>query len=117
MRPPPLALLASASPAPGPLDREHFEAFARWGCRVDETLRLEFVDGRIVRRPQPDGTHGRMLQWLTLRCLRHDARWWLHADRGVGLTTRPSGCARPDGVLAPVDASSGTARGRPPTAC
>ncbi|MEV3872015.1 Uma2 family endonuclease [Streptomyces sp. NPDC049906] len=88
--------------ADGPA-QECFEALARRAHRNDETLRLEFIDGRIVEKPMADGVHGRIVQWLTERCLDHHPHGWLHSDQGVRLTTCPQGNARPDGLLAPTD--------------
>ncbi|WP_164540792.1 hypothetical protein [Streptomyces abyssomicinicus] len=41
------------------LDQEEFEELARTGYRINEALRLECVEGRVVEQPLPDGPPSR----------------------------------------------------------
>lgn len=65
------------------LTQDGFEELARAGERVDESLRLEFLDGKIVEKAAPDGCHGRIIAWLTRLCIQADASWWLYPDQGL----------------------------------
>ncbi|MFF9013325.1 Uma2 family endonuclease [Streptomyces sp. NPDC014870] len=89
------------------LTQEGFEELARLGERVDESLRLEFIDGRIGEKAVPDGDHGRIIAWLTRLCLQTNADWWLYPDQGLRIEKYRKGNARPDGCLVPVDAFVG----------
>ncbi|MEU3543279.1 Uma2 family endonuclease [Streptomyces paromomycinus] len=83
------------------LSQEQFEELARFGERVDEALRLEFVNGRIREKPMPDGDHAEIIAWLTRLCIKADEGWWLHAGRGLRVGTYRKSNARPAGCLAP----------------
>ncbi|KOG28173.1 hypothetical protein ADK34_13970 [Streptomyces viridochromogenes] len=85
------------------LTQEGFEELARLGERVDESLRLEFIDGKIGERALPDGDHGRIIEWLTRLCIQSDPGWWLYPDQGLRVEKYRKGNARPDGCLAPSD--------------
>ncbi len=89
------------------LSQEQFEELARLGVRVDESLRLERINGKIGEKALPDGDHGRIIQWLTRVCIQADVDWWLHPDQGLRVETYRKGNARPDGCLAPSDAFVG----------
>lgn len=78
-----------------------FEELARVGDRLSDALRLEFIDGKIGEKALPDGDHGRIIEWLTRRCIQTDVGWWLYPDQGLRVETYRKGNARPDGVLAP----------------
>ncbi|MFF8834105.1 Uma2 family endonuclease [Streptomyces sp. NPDC015130] len=85
------------------LTQEGFEELARLGERVDESLRLEFIHGKIEEKALPDGDHGRIIEWLTRLCIQVDAGWWLYPDQGLRIEKYRKGNARPDGCLAPSD--------------
>ncbi|MEU7294007.1 Uma2 family endonuclease [Streptomyces exfoliatus] len=85
------------------LTQEGFEELARLGERVDESLRLEFISGKIEEKALPDGDHGRIIEWLTRLCIQVDAGWWLYPDQGLRIEKYRKGNARPDGCLAPSD--------------
>jgi Uma2 family endonuclease len=86
---------------------EHFEEAARILARREEGARLEFVDGRIRSRSLPDGDHGRIVEWLTRRCLRSRPELWLHPGQGLRVQAHRGGRARPDGSLASSEAFVG----------
>ncbi|MEU0688431.1 Uma2 family endonuclease [Streptomyces uncialis] len=88
---------------PSILSQEQFEELAHLGNRVDESLRLEFINGRIGEKAAPDGDHGRIIEWLTRLCIQADVGWWLYADQGLRVESSRKGNARPDGSLAPTD--------------
>ncbi|MEU2793253.1 Uma2 family endonuclease [Streptomyces sp. NPDC007100] len=85
------------------LSQEQFEELARLAVRVEEALRLEFINGKIGEKALPDGDHGRIIQWLTRLCIQANADWWLHGDQGLRVETYRNGNARPDVCLAPSD--------------
>ncbi|MGI5377027.1 Uma2 family endonuclease [Streptomyces sp. CA-251387] len=58
-----------------------FERIAEFAEREDETVRFEFIDGRIGLKKATNGNHNTITMWLIRQCMR----------------------ARPDGMLAPVD--------------
>ncbi|MFD7548238.1 Uma2 family endonuclease [Streptomyces sp. NPDC059578] len=93
--------MSGAEQGPGVLNQEKFEQLARLGDRVDEALRLEFINGRIGEKAVPDGAHGRIIEWLTRLCIQADLGWWLYPDQGIRVETYRNGNARPDGLLAP----------------
>ncbi|KUN79775.1 hypothetical protein AQJ66_27860 [Streptomyces bungoensis] len=77
---------------------EEFEELER---HAPETVWLEFVNGKIVVKPMPDGNHSEIYMWLLERCmhLRPDLR--LHPERGLKTEAYRKGRARADGVLVP----------------
>ncbi|WP_411109496.1 Uma2 family endonuclease [Streptomyces sp. c-19] len=89
------------------LTQEGFEELARLGERVDESLRLEFLNGKIEEKALPDGNHGRIIEWLTRLCIQVDAGWWLYPGQGLRVEKYRKGNARPDGCLVPLDAFVG----------
>lgn len=85
------------------LTQEGFEELARLGERVDESLRLEFLNGKIEEKVLPDGSHGRIIESLTRRCIQVYAGWWLYPRQGLRAEKYRKGNARPDGCLVPLD--------------
>ena len=77
---------------------EEFEELER---HAPETVWLEFVNGKVVVKPMPDGNHSEIYMWLLERCmqLRPDLR--LHPERGLKTEAYRKGRARADGVLVP----------------
>jgi Uma2 family endonuclease len=99
--------MSDAEQGRGVLNQEKFEELARLGDRVDEALRMEFVNGRIGEKAMPDGDHGRIIEWLTRLCIQTDVGWWLYPDQGIRVETYRNGNARPDGLLAPTGTFAG----------
>ncbi|WSY86905.1 Uma2 family endonuclease [Streptomyces sp. NBC_00876] len=100
----------------GVLTQETFEDLARHAIRVDEALRLEFVNGKLGVKAVPDGDHGRIIVWLTQICMRSDPRNWLFAEQGLHIDTYRKGNARPDGALARLDTVAGQGEWADPAA-
>ncbi len=89
------------------LTQDVFEDLARQAMRVEEAPWLEFVYGRLGDKAAPDGNRGRIIEWLTRLCLQADPNQWLHVYQGLRIGTNGDGNARPDGVLAPIEAFVG----------
>jgi hypothetical protein len=87
--------------------QEAFEVLARHVLRVEEAPWLEFVNGKPAFKARPDGTRGRIIEWLTRLCVQADPGNWLFATQGLGIGTYRRGNARPDGALAPFDTFGG----------
>ncbi|WP_420037916.1 Uma2 family endonuclease [Streptomyces sp. cg28] len=85
------------------LNQEDFEELARHALRTNESLRLEFIGGKLGVKGVPDGDHGRIIAWLSRLCIQADSGWWLFADQGLRVETYRNGNARPDGALVPID--------------
>ncbi len=89
------------------LTQNVFEDLARHAMRVEEASWLEFVHGKLGGKAGPDGNRGQIVAWLTRCCLQADPDRWLHAYQGLRIETDREGNARPDAVLAPIDAFVG----------
>ncbi|MFJ8108837.1 Uma2 family endonuclease [Streptomyces sp. NPDC096132] len=77
---------------------EEFEELER---HAPETVRLEFVQGKVQVKPVTDGNHDQIIAWLQRLCMQHRPELWLYGDRGMKVEQYRNGRARPDGVLAP----------------
>ncbi|MFD8377869.1 Uma2 family endonuclease [Streptomyces sp. NPDC059679] len=77
------------------------EAFEKLASTAPETVRLEFINGRIEEKRVPDGDHDEIIRWLQKRCMQHRTDAWLYGERGLKVEAYRKGRARPDGVLAP----------------
>ncbi|MFE1899634.1 Uma2 family endonuclease [Streptomyces yangpuensis] len=86
---------------------EEFEELAFTARNRMEGLRLEFIDGQLRSRALLDGSHGRVVQWLTRICMRHHPELWLHPGRGLKVQAGRDGRAAPDASLARSDAFVG----------
>ncbi|MFE9649473.1 Uma2 family endonuclease [Streptomyces sp. NPDC006365] len=77
---------------------EEFEQLER---HAPETVRLEFISGKVQVKPVPDGNHSEIYMWLLERCmqLRPDLR--LYPERGLKTEAYRKGRARADGILVP----------------
>ncbi|MGP4003697.1 Uma2 family endonuclease [Streptomyces sp. 8N706] len=77
---------------------EEFEQLAR---TAPETVRLEFISGKLEVKPVPDGDHDEIVMWLLEQCMqqRHELR--LYPERGLKVESYRNGRVRPDGTLAP----------------
>ncbi|WP_280718797.1 Uma2 family endonuclease [Kitasatospora sp. MAP5-34] len=78
------------------------EEFEQIAAAAPETVTLEFINGRLGVKAVPDGDHGAIIMWLLRQCMQHRPELDLHIDQGLRVEQYRSGCARPDGVLAPV---------------
>lgn len=76
--------------------------FEELAAHAPETVRLEFIDGRVEVKPVPDGDHGAIIMWLIRRCIQARPDLDLHPEQGLVVEGYRQGRARPDGVLAPV---------------
>jgi Uma2 family endonuclease len=77
------------------------EAFEKLASTTPETVRLEFINGRLGEKRAPDGDHDEIIRWLQMRCMQHRTDPWLYGERGLKVEAYRKGRARPDGVLAP----------------
>jgi Uma2 family endonuclease len=84
----------------GPLDVEEFEELA---AAAPETVRLEYVNGRVVVKAMPDGNHTSIFMWLLRQCMQQRPDLDLAPERGVKAEAYRKGRAITDGFLAPVD--------------
>ncbi|MFJ4829353.1 Uma2 family endonuclease [Streptomyces sp. NPDC088747] len=83
---------------------EEFEELER---RAPETVRLEFINGKVTVKPMADGDHREIIAWLQRVCVRHRPDLWLHAKSGLKTERYRKGRARADGVLVPVGGLKG----------
>ncbi|MFE4086975.1 Uma2 family endonuclease [Streptomyces sp. YIM B13502] len=83
---------------------EEFEELER---RAPETVRLEFVNGKVQVKAVTDGNHDQIVAWLQRLCMQHRPELWLYGDRGMKVEAYRRGRARPDGVLAPFGFAKG----------
>ncbi|WP_441246688.1 Uma2 family endonuclease [Kitasatospora sp. McL0602] len=78
------------------------EDFEQIAAAAPETVTLEFINGRLGVKAVPDGDHGAIIMWLLRQCMQYRPELDLHIEQGLRVEQYRSGCARPDGVLAPV---------------
>ncbi|WP_433599034.1 Uma2 family endonuclease [Nocardia sp. CA-135953] len=91
-----------------PILTSEFEAIARAVERETEGMRVELIGGRLGVKPVPDAEHNRILHWLLLALMPLSPRLFLHlAVQGLEVGAYRKGRARPDAVLAPIDAFLG----------
>ncbi|GAB0101797.1 Uma2 family endonuclease [Nocardia sp. JMUB6875] len=76
-------------------------------------MRLEFIDGRMTMKALPDGNHNRIVIWLLLLSMPRSPGLFLHQNQGLMVESDRCGRARPDGVLAPLEAFVGTSKWAP----
>ncbi|MFF7161120.1 Uma2 family endonuclease [Streptomyces sp. NPDC008086] len=92
-----------AERASSQLSVDMFERIAEFAEREDETVRFEFVDGRIGLKKVTNGNHNTITMWLIRQCMRARPDLDLNPLQGIKVEAYRKGRARPDGVLAPVD--------------
>ncbi|MDC0767525.1 Uma2 family endonuclease [Streptomyces sp. HD] len=92
-----------AERASSQLSVDMFERIAEFAEREDETVRFEFIDGRIGLKKVTNGNHGAITMWLIRQCMRARPDLDLNPLQGLKVEAYRKGRARPDGVLAPVD--------------
>ncbi|MGW0879794.1 Uma2 family endonuclease [Streptomyces sp. NPDC002671] len=84
----------------GPLDVEEFEELE---AAAPETVRLEYINGKVEVKAVPDGKHTSIFMWLLRQCMQQRPDLDLAPERGVKAEAYRKGRARTDGFLAPVD--------------
>ncbi|MFE0174126.1 Uma2 family endonuclease [Streptomyces sp. NPDC059002] len=77
---------------------EDFEEIER---HAPETVRLEFINGRLEVKAMPDGNHGEIFMWLMRQCMQQRPDLNLMPERGLKVEKYRKGRARTDGALAP----------------
>ncbi|WP_434593037.1 Uma2 family endonuclease [Streptomyces sp. A5-4] len=75
--------------------------FEELAGRAPETVRLEFVNGKVQVKPVPDGNHGEIVMWLLEQCMQQRPDLRLYPEQGLKVDAYRQGRARPDGSLAP----------------
>ncbi|WP_406138687.1 Uma2 family endonuclease [Streptomyces sp. NBC_01089] len=88
---------------PSPADHaqmsvEDFEELAR---HAPETVRLEFINGKLGVKAMPDGNHGEIFMWLMRQCMQQRPDLNLMPERGLQVEKYRKGRARTDGTLVP----------------
>ncbi len=78
------------------------EDFEELASSAPETVRLEFIDGRVEVKGVPDGDHDEIDMWLIRRCMQARPELNLYRERGLRIDAYRQGRVRPDGALAPV---------------
>ncbi|MDX3640344.1 Uma2 family endonuclease [Streptomyces sp. MB09-02B] len=84
----------------GPLDVDEFEELA---AVAPETVRLEYINGKVEVKAMPDGKHTSIFLWLMRQCMQQRPDLDLAPERGVKAEAYRKGRARTDGFLAPMD--------------
>ena len=80
---------------------EEFEQIAKSVAADFDSVRLEFIDGRIGIKGMPDGDHHEIIMWLQHRCMQQRPDLGLYSgEQGLKIETYRRGRARPDGSLA-----------------
>lgn len=72
-----------------------------------ETVRLEFLYGKLGVKALPDGDHIEIVRWLARRLLPLGDELWLYSEVDLKVAKYRSGRARVDAVLAPDGSFSG----------
>jgi Uma2 family endonuclease len=91
-----------------PILTAEFESIARAVERETEGVQVELIGGRLGVKRVPDGDHGRILNWLLLLLMPLSPGQFLHViGQGLAVGAYRKGRARPDGILAPLDAFVG----------
>ncbi|GAA2119282.1 Uma2 family endonuclease [Streptomyces synnematoformans] len=87
---------------------EEFEEIAKAAEKLNDTVRFEFINGRIGAKGVPDGDHNEMVGWLLERCIQsgNGLRPYT-SDLGLEVDEYRSGRARPDLAFAPAGSFAG----------
>ncbi|MBC9729962.1 Uma2 family endonuclease [Streptomyces sp. TRM68367] len=91
-----------AERASSQLSVDMFERIAEFVFREDETVRLEFINGRIGLKKVTNGNHGELIMWLVRRCMESRPELNLNPTQGLQVEAYRKGRALPDAVLTPV---------------
>ncbi|MGW7415927.1 Uma2 family endonuclease [Streptomyces sp. NPDC054863] len=78
------------------------DEFEKFAAVESETVRLEFIAGRIGAKKVTDGDHGAITMWLLRQCMQMRPELDLDPTQGLKVETYRNGRARPDGTLAPI---------------
>jgi len=81
----------------GPLDVDEFEELA---AVAPETVRLEFINGKLEVKAVPDGNHREIFVWLQEQCMQHRPDLRVYGESGVKAEAYRRGRARTDGAVA-----------------
>ncbi|MFE2261825.1 Uma2 family endonuclease [Streptomyces griseosporeus] len=84
---------------------EEFEELER---HAPESVRLEFINGKVQVKAVTDGNHSEIYMWLLEQCMQARPELRLHPERGLKTEAYRKGRARADAVLVP----RGSLRGR-----
>lgn len=84
-----------------------FERIAAFAEREIETVRFEFLGGRIGLKKATHGNHGSLVMWLLHQWMQSRPELGLYPSRGLKVEAHGQGRVLPDGVLAPVGHFSG----------
>ncbi|MDI3384659.1 Uma2 family endonuclease [Streptomyces sp. B-S-A8] len=97
-----MTVMAERTSHTSPVSVEEFERLADFAAKdSDNTVKLEFIDGRIGAKSVPDGDHGTIVTWLMRQCMQHRPELDLYAEQGLRVEAYRKGRARPDATLAP----------------
>ncbi|WP_181802231.1 Uma2 family endonuclease [Streptomyces shenzhenensis] len=80
---------------------DEFEQIAAFAEREIETVRFEFLGGRIRARKGVNGNHGSLVTWLVRHWMETMPGLGLYPSRGLKVEACRQGRVLPDGVLAP----------------
>ncbi|KUL27243.1 hypothetical protein ADL12_30645 [Streptomyces regalis] len=80
-----------------PLSVEDFEELER---RAPETVRLEYINGKLEVKAMPDGNHREIFVWLQEQCMQHRPDLRVYGESGVKTEAYRKGRARTDGAVA-----------------
>ncbi|MEV5932196.1 Uma2 family endonuclease [Streptomyces sp. NPDC093250] len=94
--------MAERRRASSQLSVDMFERIVEFAEREDETVRCEFINGRIALRKGTNGNHGAIIMWLVRQCMQSRPELDLSPVQGLKVESYCKGRARPDAVLAPV---------------
>ncbi|MFI8533837.1 Uma2 family endonuclease [Streptomyces aquilus] len=81
----------------GPLDVDEFEELA---AAAPETVRLEYINGKVVVKAMPDGNHREIFVWLQEQCMQYRPDLRVYGESGVMSEAYRKGRARTDGAVA-----------------
>nr|WSY53929.1 Uma2 family endonuclease [Streptomyces sp. NBC_00886] len=82
----------------GRLDVDEFEELA---AVAPETVRLEYINGKVEVKAVPDGNHREIFVWLQEQCMQHRPDLRVYGESGVKAEAYRKGRARTDGAVAP----------------
>lgn len=87
---------------------EEFERIAEFASKeTDDSVRFEFINGRIGVKKVADGDHDTIVVWLSKRCMQVRPDLDMYQGRGLRVERYRDGRARPDAVLVPEEHFAG----------
>ncbi|MET7782282.1 Uma2 family endonuclease [Streptomyces mirabilis] len=81
----------------GPLDIDEFEELA---AVAPDTVRLEYIKGKLEVKAMPDGNHREIFVWLQEQCMQYRPDLRLYPESGIKAEAYRNGRARTDGAVA-----------------